>query len=379
MTDLKTSRMQIDAIDAQIRKLFLERLLVSDDVAAYKRERDLPVLDRIREKEKLSALTADLSDQPFEAQGVTELFEQIMSTSRKRQYAQMAREGFVSQLGFAPVSGEKKNGLRVVYQGVPGAYSHAAAEGYFKDCGCTFTAVSAWRDALEALQQKTADRAVLPLENSTAGVVYENYDLLIANDVAITGEIRLPIAHALLGLGQTAKEEIEVIYSHPQALLQCEEYLRRELPKARIEAVSNTAVAAARVQKEGNPHAAAIAGEINAGLYGLAVLEREIQDAKGNETRFIVVSSEKVFSEQATQISICFSLPNESGSLYRILSHFIFNGLNMTRIESRPLPGRPWEYMFFVDFEGNLKDESVLNAILGIREEATMLRVLGNY
>ncbi len=379
MSDLQTLRAQIDAIDTQIRRLFLDRLLVADGVAEYKRERGLPVLVPEREKEKLAALTADLADQPFEAQGVAELFEQIMSTSRKRQYAQMARNGFVTQLGFSPASKERKNGLRVVYQGVPGAYSHAAAEQYFENRGCTFVPVPAWRDALRALEEDAADRAVLPLENSTAGVVYENYDLLMSNDVAITGEIRLPIAHALLGVPGAKKEDITVVRSHPQALLQCEEYLRRELPRARIEAVSNTAAAAAQVQKDGERHAAAIAGEINASLYGLDVLEREIQDAKGNETRFIVVSSEKVYSETAGQISICFSLPNEAGSLYRILSHFIFNGLNMTRIESRPLPGKPWEYLFFVDFEGNLQNEAVVNALLGIREEAKMLRVLGNY
>ena len=385
MVELSEARARIDAIDAQIRELFLARLAVADDVAAYKRAHDLPVLDRSREQQKIASVTEGLSGNLFAKEGLTELFELLMSVNRKRQYQRMDGDAFLRDIGFAPEAADAVLHPQVVYQGIPGAWSHAAAMTYFAGTDASFLPVETWRDALKALLEG-ADYAVLPLENSTAGVVYENYDLLKdpAMDVALVGEQILPIAHVLLGL-QTQEEpagdlsRIRRVYSHPQALAQCAGYLRRVLPQAQAEAVSNTAVAAQKVREEGDPSAAAIGSEVNAALYQLSVLDRDIADDPGNQTRFAVISRKKTFRPSARQISICFALAHESGSLYHLLSHFIFNGLNLTRIESRPLTGRPWEYLFFADFEGNLQDEAVQNALLGIREEVPMLRVLGNY
>ena len=377
MKDLLDIRKEIDVIDNQILALYEKRLGLALDVAEYKIANHKPVFDKEREDAKIAALTANCED-AFERQGVEELFLQIMSTSRKKQYQMMAGSVEMDCFGFTKESAFDYAGKRVVFQGVAGAYSQVAMEQFFGTMEDSFS-VDTWRDAMEALQRGEADYAVLPIENSTAGAVTENYDLLVEYDVAIVGEQIIEINHALLGLPEAKISDITCVYSHPQALMQCDGYLRTKHPEVEKVALANTAMSAAKVRDEGNIHQAAIAGEINAKLYGLQVLDSRIQDVKGNETRFIIVAPKKQFLETASTVSLCFELPHEKGSLYRILSHFIFNGLNMTRIESRPIREKQWEYRFFLDFEGNLTEEGTRNALVGLQEETHFLRILGNY
>ncbi|MCR5641078.1 MAG: prephenate dehydratase [Lachnospiraceae bacterium] len=377
MKDLLDIRKEIDVIDNQMLALYRQRLELASDVAAYKIANHKPVFDKAREDSKIETLTADCKDS-FERQGVEELFSQIMSTSRKKQYQIMADNVELGSFGFTQTIPGSFQDQRVVYQGVAGAYSQAAMVQFFGETQSSFH-VDTWRDAMEALQHGDADFAVLPIENSTAGAVTENYDLLVEYDVAIMGEQIIQINHALLGLPEANLSDITCVYSHPQALMQCDGYLRDVHPEFEAVATANTAMAAQKVKEEGNVHQAAIAGEINAKLYGLKLLDSEIQDVKGNQTRFIIVSPKKQFSADAKTVSLCFELPHEKGSLYRILSHFIFNGLNMTRIESRPIPQKQWEYRFFLDFEGNLMEEGTRNALVGLQEETNFLRILGNY
>ena len=198
---------------------------------------------------------------------------------------------------------------------------------------------------------------------------FENY---------IVGEVILPINHYLVGTENTTLESIERVYSHPQALMQCGRYLEshREWEK---HSLKNTAMAAKKVKEDGKKHKAAIASSLTADIYGLKVLDECIQDNKMNATRFIIVSGKRVFTSKAEKISICFEGMHESGSLYHMLSHFIYNGINMNHIESRPVQGKNWEYRFFVDFEGNLNDAAVQNALRGLAEETLGLKILGNY
>ena len=235
-----------------------------------------------------------------------------------------------------------------------------------------------WRDAMEAIKNGEADYAVLPIENSSAGIVSENYDLMVEYDNCIVGEQIIRIDHALLALKDAKMEDITDIYSHPQALMQCSRYLdaHREWEK---HSCKNTAMASQKVKEDGKIHKAAIASKLNAKIYGLQVLEEAIQDNKDNYTRFIIVTGQKIFEKNAKKISICFEIPHESGSLYHKLSHFIYNGLNMNKIESRPVQGKAWEYRFFVDFDGNLNDAAVQNALRGLKEETIRLKILGNY
>lgn len=376
MEDLTKIREDIDYVDSQLLELFKKRLSLACDVADYKIAHHRPVLDKGREEAKLSHLTEGVKDEFLEL-GIREFFSLIMSISRKKQYQLLAESGVREDSGFTCVNSFNLTNARVVYQGVEGAYSQAATNDFFGKDVDSFH-VSTWREAMDALKEKRADFAVLPIENSTAGTVSQNLDLLNEYDCAIIGEEILKINHALLGTAGATIDTIKRVYSHPQALMQCADYLRQHQQITTV-STTNTAIAAKKVKEDNDPSQAAIAGSINAELYGLKVIESSIQDVKDNETRFIIVSAKKIFRRDANNISICFTLPNEEGSLYQILTHFAFNGLNMSRIESRPLKGRPWEYRFFVDFEGNLLDEGVTNALLGLRCETTDLKILGNY
>lgn len=378
MKELSEIRVEIDAIDQQMVRLYEKRMHLAEDVAEYKMATHKHIYDKKREDEKLKAL-ADLVPDDFLKQGVAEIFEQIMSTSRKKQYQMLAEHGLLEPLGFTSIAQIDAKEKRVVYQGVEGAYAQMAMKRFFGD-DCEGESVATWRDAMEAITEGRVDYAVLPIENSSAGIVAENYDLLLEYDVTIVGEQLLRIDHALLGLPGASIDEIEVVYSHPQALMQCADYLEKKHPQMERKALKNTAVAAQKVRDDGDRTQAAIAGMQNASIYGLSVLEECIQDNKENETRFIIVARDKVYVEDADKVSLCFDLPDdEAGALYKIMSHFIFNGLNMTRIESRPCKGKKWQYQFFIDFEGNLLQEAVVNALRGLKEETGSFRILGNY
>lgn len=376
MEDLSKLRQDIDRIDRQIVELFEERMGVSHQVAEYKIANGKKVLDRARELEKLETL-GNLTNDSFNRHGIQELFQQIMAMSRKLQYQLLAEEGVSGNLPFTRIDHIDRKHCRVVYQGVEGAYAHEATLQYFGKDANAFH-VPTWRDCMEAIKEGVADYAVLPIENSSAGEVNDIYDLLEEYDNYIVGEQILKINHALLGLPGTSLDEIRTVYSHPQALMQCGRYLEshREWEK---HSLKNTAMAAKKVKEDGKKHKAAIASSLTADIYGLKVLDECIQDNRMNATRFIIVSGKRVFTSKAEKISICFEGMHESGSLYHMLSHFIYNGINMNHIESRPVQGKNWEYRFFVDFEGNLNDAAVQNALRGLTEETLGLKILGNY
>ena len=267
--------------------------------------------------------------------------------------------------------------VTVVFQGVEGAYSYAAMREYFSDEIRSFH-VKTWRDAMEEVAEGRADYAVLPIENSTAGIVAGIYDLLAEYDLSIVGEQIIRPEHVLLGMPDASLEDITCVCSHPQALAQCGKYLEAH-PGWKTREMENTAGSAKQVKEDGDKTQAAIASRQAGELYGLRILAENICYNGQNATRFIIVSKKPIYVKDAHKISIFFELPHESGTLYNMLSHIIYNGLNMTKIESRPIAGRTWEYRFFVDFEGNLKDSAVKNALRGIEAEANRMRILGNY
>ena len=238
--------------------------------------------------------------------------------------------------------------------------------------------VRTFRDAMEAIEEGAADYAVLPIENSTAGAVNEVYDLLVEFENYIVGEVIIPITHTLAGLPGTQLSELKRVYSKAEALMQTTRFLEEHSDWQQI-SVANTAIAAKKILDDQDRTQAAVCSAYAAKVYGLEVLEDNINDESGNCTRFIIVTNQKVFLKGAKKISICFEVPHESGSLYHLLSHFIYNDLNMSKIESRPIEGRSWEYRFFVDFEGNLEEPGVKNALRGLREESRSLKILGNY
>ena len=376
MISLEELRGQLDEIDGQIVNLYQRRMDICEQVGEYKINTGKKVFDKNREREKLSAVSAGVTNE-FYKKGIRELFEQLMSMSRKLQYQLLTKRGALGRLPFIGVDKLETENTRIVFQGTEGAYSQAAMEKYFgKDINSFH--VQTFRDAMEAIEEGSADYAVLPIENSSAGAVSEVYDLLVEFENYIVGEVILPIRHTLAGLPGTKLEEINRVYSHPQALMQSAKFLDGFRDWQQI-SVANTAVAAKKVLEDHVPTKAAICSAYAAKYYGLEVLVDEINHNENNSTRFIIVTNQKIFLKDASKISICFELSHESGSLYHLLSHFIYNDLNMTKIESRPIEGRNWEYRFFVDFDGNMADGAVKNAIRGLREEALNLKILGNY
>lgn len=373
---LEGIREQLDVIDGQILELYEKRMDLCEKVGLDKIKTGKKVYDRERENAKLAALKEQASNE-FNQRGITELFEQIMSMSRKRQYQILGEHGVYGKTSFIELESLKSENARLVFQGVEGAYSQAALHRYFGESNHVFH-VDTFRDAMEAIEEGSADFAVLPIENSSAGAVSEVYDLLVEFENYIVGEVVMPIHHTLAAIPGTKPEEIERVYSHPQGLMQSAKFLDEHRSWQQI-SVANTAVAAKKVLEDKVHTEAAICSEYAAKLYGLEILEREINHSDNNSTRFIVVTNQKVFLKGADKISICFEITHKSGSLYHLLSHFIYNNLNMTKIESRPIEDRTWEYRFFVDFEGNMADASVKNAIRGLRDEARNLKILGNY
>ena len=358
--------------------LFTKRMELTSQVAEYKISTGKKVFDKKREDEKLATLSSYGSDD-FSKQGIRELYSQIMSISRKKQFRLLAKEGIVEDNGFKVVDEFDFSQAVVCFQGVEGAYSQLAMNEFFGGAMKSYFHVDTWRDAMDAILGGRADYAVLPIENSFAGSVEQNFDLLSEYNVAIIGEHILKVDHALLGVKGATIDDIRTVYSHPQAIAQCDGYIRTQHMDWDVINLHNTAVSAQKVKEDNDISQAAIGSVLNSSLYNLDILEECIQDNKHNETRFIIVCADKMYRRDADKISLCIEISNEPGSLYRVLSNLIFNGINMNRIESRPIKDVNWQYRFFIDIDGNLMDESVRNALVGLNEESLRLRILGNY
>lgn len=376
MASLEELRAQLSDVDDQITSLYEERMKICEDLGICKIENGYKTFDRQREKNKITEVMGKVSSD-FNKKGIGEVYELLQAISRKLQYKQLVEAGALGRLPFIGIDSLDKDTARVVFQGTEGAYSQAAMEHYFgKECNSYH--VHTFREAMEAIEEGAADYAVLPIENSTAGAVNEIYDLLVEFENYIVGETIIPIIHTLSGVPGAKLTDIKRVYSKGVALLQASHFLDDHSDWQQI-SVANTAIAARKIRDDKDQAQAAVCSAYAAEVHGLEILEENINDDQTNCTRFIVVTNQKVFLKHAQKISICLELPHESGSLYRLLSHFIYNDLNMTRIESRPIEGRNWEYRFFIDFEGNMADPAVKNAIRGLREESRNMRILGNY
>lgn len=271
---------------------------------------------------------------------------------------------------------EINNDTRVVYAGVPGAYAESAVIKYFGDNVSIYN-VKNFDDIVEEVAAGRADYGVIPLENSSAGFVTGNYDIIKTSGVRIVAEVVLDIEHALLGVPGASIGDIRKVYSHAQGLMQCKEYIDKHGFSS--SSVSNTAAAAKKVREEGNPAYAAIASERAARLYNLSVLDTRINTLNDNSTKFVVVTGKKVALKDADNISICFMTAHKVGALFNIMRLFNDNGLNMTSIESRPSQRKKWQYYFYVTFNGRLTDKNVRKALGEIVREADEMEVLGTF
>jgi len=282
------------------------------------------------------------------------------------------------------------SGLRVAYQGVPGAYSEQAAESAYT--GCVPVPCAQFEDAFASVEQWRAERAVLPVENSLGGSIHRNYDLLLRHRLHVVGELNFPVSHCLMVLPGVKVQDIKRVISHPQALAQCDGYLSALPGAPRKEAVDDTAGAAKSIVDNGWGDVAAVASSRAAELYGMDVLGEGIQDDTNNITRFIAVSRDPIVPQPGVpfKTSIVFTLQEGSGVLFRALSCFALRDIDLTKIESRPLRSNPiavadgalnmrFKYLFYVDFVSSMAEEDAQNALRHLGEMATYLRVLGSY
>lgn len=376
MQELEEYRKQLDGIDEEIIKLYEERMKRIDGVTEYKIAHQMEVLDSKREERKLAAVSA-LTKDPSNREGSLELFRVLMAISRKKEFRLMGEAGIPFAWDFQEREKLNFTNAKVVFQGVRGAYSFVAMRSFFGDF-IQEDHVDTWSEAMQAVARREADYAVLPIENSTAGSVSDMYDLLLDFDNVIAGEQVIRVDHMLMAAEGTGIADIRRVYSHPQGLLQCKDFLDQHPDWERIP-VLNTAMAAEKISKEERSDQAAIAGKEAAAFFGLHILKDKGLSSARNVTRFLIVTNQRIYTKDARKISICFGLPHSVGTLYNILSHISFNQLNMTKIESRPVPEQPFTYRFFVDFEGNLNEAAVQNALRGISGEASGFRLLGNY
>jgi prephenate dehydratase len=266
--------------------------------------------------------------------------------------------------------------MRIAFQGEHGAYSEAGLYEHFgpqaESLPCeSFDAVFA------AVTDGTAGMGFIPIENSLAGSIHRNYDLLLQNQLAVVGEHNLRISHCLIGLPGASLAGVRQVISHPQALAQCDGYLKRL--GVRVESVYDTAGSVKLMREGGDPGVAAIAAHRAADLYGMQVLEEGIEDNPANFTRFLLIAPQPVEPGPDAKTSIVFSLGNRPGALYKAMSVFALRDIDLTKIESRPLVGKPWEYFFYIDLAGSIEEPRVKNALANLGEFAAFLRVLGSY
>lgn len=268
--------------------------------------------------------------------------------------------------------------MKIAFQGEPGAYSEAAVFEHIQNQDVETIPCESFEKVFAAVADGSSDQGYIPIENSLAGSIHQNYDLLMRNDLSVIGEHYLRVSHCLIGLPGADLSKIKKVISHPQALAQCDGYLHT-LKLVKPEPVYDTAGSVKMVKEKGDPTMAAIASKRSAWLYSMQILVESIEDNPANFTRFLIISRQPVLSGEDAKTSIVFSLKNEPGSLFRALSALALRDIDLTKIESRPLVGKPFEYLFYIDLLGSTESGAVQRALAHLSEYAVMLRVLGSY
>ncbi|MGO5210670.1 bifunctional chorismate mutase/prephenate dehydratase [Parafannyhessea sp. LCP21S3_E6] len=377
MEDLSDIRKEIDSIDTQIVELFKRRMSCADAVAAYKRAHDLPVLDRSRERELLSRRAAQV---PEDMKVYTEvLFELLMEASRNRQGEHLGTEGHtVEQIRDALAHSPElfPRDAYVACQGVEGAYQQIATDRIFRHANIgyfdTFDAV------FRAVEENYADFGVLPIENSTAGSVNQVFDLMMRHNFHIVRTCRLKVDHNLLAKPGCGLGEIRHIYSHEQAINQCGEFLS-SLEGVTVHACENTAMASKMVAESERRDVAALASRACARIYGLDVLASSVQDQGNNYTRFACISKDLAIYPGADRSTFMLVVNHEPGALYKVLAKFYDLDINIIKLESRPIPDRDFEFMFYFDIDCPAASPEFFTLVRSLESTCEEFRYLGSY
>lgn len=374
--ELSEIRTKIDAVDDQLLALFLERMALSEEVAAYKNEHKLPILNKTREREILAKVTQRAGDKERYAY---HLYSTLFELARSRQAELISAPTKVAQRVKAALtsSGEifPQTGM-VACQGVEGANSQVACDRLLPRGSIMY--VKSFGAVVSAVESGLCKFGVLPIENSSNGSVRAVYQLLQEHDLSVVRSTRLCIRHELLALPGVKQEDITEIYSHEQAIGQCSRFLGG-LKDVKVIPCGNTALAAKLVAESGNPHAAAISSHPCAALYGLECVNGGIQDSDNNYTRFICVAKDPVIYAGANKISLIIALDNKPGALYEVLSKLAALDIDMTKLESCPVAGSDFEFVFFLELEASVKDPSVLACLEEMERSCAQFQFLGGY
>lgn len=366
--DLQQLRGEINVIDKQLEELFKKRMGLCFDVAEYKIANGLPVFQSAREKEILARVRVDMPEELGSAAEV--LFTTLMDISKCKQYQKFFADK--TEIPCEPLDLSGKHIAAV--PGTNGSYSHIACGQFLENGEPVF--YEDFEEVFQAVENCSAEFGVLPIVNTTAGSVGRTYELLKEYDLKICATTKVKIAHCLAAKKGVSIDDIKVVYSHEQGLMQCSEFIKKHGFKAHK--YSNTALAACYVRDAQEPFGA-ICSEKCAEEQGLEILQRGIADAAHNFTRFILVSKKTLWSEKADIVSVSLAVPHTSSALYRLLTKFSVAGLNLSMIESRPIANTDFDVMFYLDFEGSIASPDVAKLMNELQSELSYFKFLGNY
>ena len=375
--NLQDIRGQLDQIDDQLIGLFARRMRLVSDVAAYKKENGLPILDSGRERQIINRVSLAAGEDLEHYAKL--LYQTLFSVSRAYQARQLLpKSTLMSELERAAenVRPRMPERVTVACQGTEGAYSQKITDRMFEFADILY--MNTFNDVFNAVEKGMCPFGVLPIENSTAGSVTQVYDLMEKHRFHIVKAARQRIDHRLLALPGVQIEDIREVVSHEQALRQCGAFLAAH-PKIKVTAMENTAKAAAFAAASGRGDLAAIASQECAQLYGLETLSDAITDTGNNATRFICIAKDLQVYAGANKISLMLSAAHRPGSLYRLLSHISVMGVNLTKLESRPIPGKDFEFRFFFDIEASILDPAIRALMEQLKQDSDQFVFLGNY
>ncbi|MCX7845342.1 MAG: prephenate dehydratase [Dictyoglomaceae bacterium] len=349
--DLEKLREEIDEIDKKILELINKRALLALKIGEIKKVNNLAPFDPLREKEILEKLKK-LNNGPLSYSAIAEIFKDIISHIR-----------------------DLEKEIKIGFLGPEGTFTHQAAIKFFGK-GSKFIPLPSVENIFQSMENNEVDYGVVPIENSLEGTVGTTMDLLVETTLKVIGEVYLPIQHCLLSL-KDSLDEIERIYSHPQALSQCRKWLKENLPKAKEISTSSTTYGASLAKED--PKSAAIASSLASEIFSLKILAKNIQDNWYNRTRFLILGREKLNPSGRDKTSIIFTVKHQAGALFRALKPLYDFNINMTLIQSRPVKSSPFQYLFFVDFQGHHEEERVKRALELLKEECLSFKILGSY
>lgn len=375
--DIQELRQEIDGIDGKLVELFNQRMKVAAEIGQFKRENALPVLNARREREILADV-AEQSD-PELANYTRVLYSLIFELSRSHQEKIKAQESELHKRISAAISDTPQlfpQSAMVACQGVEGAYSQIACERMFKNPSIMY--FKSFEGVFSAIEAGFCKYGILPIENSTAGSVKKVYDLMISHNFSIVRSVRIKVDHNLLVKPGVKLSEIREIYSHEQAISQCADFLQ-SLPNVKVTQVENTAIAAEMVANSDRRDVAALSSRPCAELYGLEAVKTAVQDAGNNRTRFICISKNMEIYPGADKTSIMMILSHKPGALYKVLARMYVLGINVFKLESRPIPDRDFEFMFYFDLETSIYSEEFVQLMCELDGMCEEFKYLGSY